>query len=140
MSPINLKLYPSDWKTAIRPRILKRDRHRCRVCKVKNYTWGYREPDGTFVPALGWSKEKGKTDREGHRIFRIQLNVAHVDHGLSDHSDANLKTMCVRCHVLYDRRVTAPKAGFTLKYGRGTGLLPFDGVPVEAEQLAPAFA
>lgn len=124
--PINLKNYPPDWKTVIRPRILKRDRHRCRVCKVKNYTWGYRDAQGLFHQVQGWDKSKGKTDREGHRIFRVQLQVAHLDHGLSDHSDANLKTLCARCHVRYDRKVTAPRAGFTLRYGRGTALLPFE--------------
>jgi hypothetical protein len=124
--PINLKLYPKDWKTAIRPRILKRDRNRCRKCGVKNHTWGYRDAAGSFHPVQGWSKERGKTDREGHRIFRILLNVAHIDHGLTDHSDGNLRALCQRCHVRHDRPVVAPRAGFTLRYGRGTGELPFE--------------
>ena len=36
--PINYSKYPPNWKTEIRPRILKRANNRCEFCGIKNYT------------------------------------------------------------------------------------------------------
>ena len=34
---------------------------------------------------------------------KVILTVAHLDHALVTHSDENLKAMCQRCHLKYDR-------------------------------------
>jgi hypothetical protein len=44
-------LYPKDWKTVIRPAILKRAGNCCEECGVQNYSIGYWDKDGLFWKA-----------------------------------------------------------------------------------------
>ncbi len=121
--PIDLKQYPPGWKKEVLPRILARDGHRCRCCGLGHRRWGFRNAAGTFRPL-----PEGRKAPPGHKAFRLLLNVVHLDHGLTDHSDANLGLMCQRCHVRYDKPSTAPRAGYTHKYPGATKTLtlPFD--------------
>jgi hypothetical protein len=109
--PIDYSKYPPNWKTEIQPRIRKRDGNRCRCCGLGNHLWGYRDAGGKFR-----SLPKGKKAPEGFKAFRILLSVAHLDHGLTDHSDENLGLMCQKCHLAYDRFYTARQAAYTNKY------------------------
>ena len=34
---------------------------------------------------------------------RVILTVAHLDHDPSNNKDSNLKAMCQRCHLRYDK-------------------------------------
>jgi len=36
--PINYNLYPANWKTEIRPRILARAANKCECCGLPNYS------------------------------------------------------------------------------------------------------
>jgi hypothetical protein len=127
--PIDYRKYPSDWKTAIRPRILARHGHRCQCCGVANHLWGFRDAGGKFHELPGWSREQGKRGPGGVRVFQIMLNVVHLDHGLTDHSDSNLGTMCQRCHGNYDKPITAAQAAYTNKYPGAAATLTLPLLP-----------
>lgn len=93
--------YPENWKDEIRPRILKRDGYRCRVCMVGQRWYGYRDNKGQFIrtesrePVFGMSTNS--------KIIRIWLSVAHLDHDTWNNEDSNLKSMCQQCHNRHDR-------------------------------------
>src|SRR5678815_366231 len=108
------KIYPDNWKTEIVPTILARDRHRCRICKVKNYTVGYRV--GHFVVVKGehetYKEARVQADRYnvlmrqnlevGYHIV-IVLAVAHLNHDTTDNRDQNLEARCQYHHLRHDR-------------------------------------
>lgn len=114
--------YPPDWKTAIRPRILARDGNKCRCCGLGNKLWGFRSAAGTFR-----SLPEGRAAPAGFKAFRVLLNVVHLDHALTDHSDDNLGLMCQKCHAAYDKPITAQQAAYTNKYpgAASVGVLQF---------------
>jgi hypothetical protein len=122
--PIDYRNYPADWKTTIRPRILARDGHRCRCCGVRDQAHGYRDAAGQFheLPL-------GTAPPLGFKPLRILMNVVHLDHGLTDHSDGNLGLMCQRCHGNYDKPITARQAAYTNKYPGAAATLPLEFQP-----------
>ena len=119
--PIDYSKYPPDWKQ-IRQRILERARHKCEVCRVKNYATGYRDLDGKF-----YSDEyvMAKLENDGYDFFnnelkhvdpfsvsiKIVLTIAHLDHDPEnwDVADERLQALCQRCHLKYDAPVKAKK-------------------------------
>lgn len=75
---------PADWDTAVRPRILRRDRRRC--------TWlGDPNHDGHPERYLAGDY----TDRE--RCTAPATDVDHIGNAL-DHADTNLRALCARHH------------------------------------------
>lgn len=64
ISKENRKLYPKNWTREIVPRILKRAGFKCEKCGLHQYSVGYRDQDGRFVPnggsgpcdASGWGR------------------------------------------------------------------------------------
>ena len=98
--PIDYKKYPDNWKTEIRPRILKRDENKCKFCGIRNYTIGWRDDTGKFEECNPlYISEFLPSDR---KEIKIILTVAHLDHKLDDHSDENLAALCQKCHLDYD--------------------------------------
>lgn len=94
--PVDYTKYPRNWLTEIRPRILKRDGHRCRHCGVANYARGHRDGFGDFRPC----------DPCPHKVkqLRIVLTIAHlVDKNPMACDDANLGALCQACHFRHDR-------------------------------------
>lgn len=81
--PIDYKRYPPNWKTEIRPAILKRANNCCEYCGVQNYS--IRD-------------EK-----------KIVLTVAHLDHDEENWSVSfdRLAALCQRCHLRYDAKEKA---------------------------------
>jgi len=77
--PCNYKLYPPNWFSEIRPRILARANNRCEFCGVPNYA-----PH----PATG---------------ARVILTIAHLDQDISNNADSNLAALCQRCHNRHDQ-------------------------------------
>ena len=128
--PENKGRYPKTWN-AVRARILARagDRcecrgecgsvHRrsawngCRRCNARNGAWGWRAEGGAFHEVrkrpLGEAKHYRTPfeiqTRKGDwvKVLAIVLTVAHLNHRPEDCRDSNLKAMCQRCHLRYDR-------------------------------------
>jgi hypothetical protein len=122
--PIDRSQYPPNWETEVRPRILARDGKKCRCCGLGNHLWGYRDAGGRFH-----SLPKGMPAPPGFKAFRILLNVVHLDHARTNHSDDNLGLMCQRCHVRYDKGVTASQAAYTNKYPAAAATLQLAFTP-----------
>ena len=113
--PINYKLYPANWKTEIRPRILQKAGNRCEICKVKNHeeilrgTWKdkecYQDMDGTIWDANNGDRLGDDYVGEVHptnKLIKVVLTIAHMNHDINDNSDGNLKALCQRCHNRHD--------------------------------------
>lgn len=80
IKPENRRRYPKDWKQ-IRAAILERAEHRCEWCGVKNHA---------------------TVERSGSQT-RIVLTIAHLDHTPENCAPENLRALCQRCHLNYDR-------------------------------------
>lgn len=100
--PENRARYPRDWKT-ISLRIRERAGNRCEGspdfpdCRAEN---GQPHPD------------------TGSRVV---LTVAHLDHQPENCDPANLKAMCQRCHLHYDRDHHAQARYRTRREGMAAG-------------------
>lgn len=116
--PIDYSKYPENWKSEIRPRILKRANNCCEFCGLANYSRGIRTlKDGGLVSldeymtdcaSNPWEIIKAKYG-EYHELLRITtiiLTVAHLDHDETNHDvkDERLRALCQRCHLRYDRK------------------------------------
>ena len=79
--PIDYNTYPPNWKTEIRPRILKKYGNRCAFCGVKNY------------------------DKNPLTGSKVVLTIMHLDHDPENENitDDRLRAACQRCHLNYDR-------------------------------------
>jgi 5-methylcytosine-specific restriction endonuclease McrA len=80
--PIDYKKYPPNWKSEMRPRILKRAGNRCEFCGAENH-----QPH----PLTG---------------SKVVLTIAHLDHDPQnwDVKDERLAALCQKCHLAYDRK------------------------------------
>ena len=117
--PIDYKKYPVNWKTEIRPSILKRAENRCEFCKIPNYAVGHRSEDGSFCPvrgsrlAMGASCYKEAKDYLEWlnefpdfpiKYFIIVLTIAHLDQNIKNNKPENLRALCQRCHLKHDAK------------------------------------
>ena len=117
--PIDYKKYPPNWKTEIRPRILKRAENRCEFCGIKNYAvhWSAMMYKGS--PRIKWfgtkweavesAKESGWNCPIEHPIVKpvkVVLTIAHLDHDETnwDVKDERLASLCQICHLKYDAK------------------------------------
>jgi hypothetical protein len=101
--------YPKDWK-AISLRIRERAQDRCEcVSECGLHPWGRC------------------VEKQGRKAFfakgKIILTVAHLDHTPENCGDDNLKAMCQRCHLRYDREHHAETSRKTREAKRGQILL-----------------
>jgi 5-methylcytosine-specific restriction endonuclease McrA len=76
--PFRKELYPTNWKE-ISLRIRERAGWKCEFCGAENY-----KPH----PITG---------------SKVVLTVAHLDHNPQNCADENLRALCQRCHLSYDR-------------------------------------
>jgi hypothetical protein len=131
ISPANMPLYPGgsikspEW-LAIRQRIQHRAGDCCEGCGVANGAVGIRLPPdrafmelpgfepGDLVEVLGWFDRIGLAT-VGYKVIRIVCTTAHLDGGLSDHSDDNLAFWCQQCHNSHDAPSRAVNAAATRK-------------------------
>lgn len=104
--PIDYKKYPKNWKTDIRPAILERDEHRCSFCGVPNYSIGVRHENGVWEEIeqsfAGDMYAENLRDM-GHKVIKIVLTVAHLDHDITNNEYQNLAALCQKCHLNYDK-------------------------------------
>ena len=89
IKPEHRDRYPPDWED-IRGRVLTRAGHRCEWpgCGAPNYACGYWNRDCFTV--VGFDiidpREAVQLAVQGHRLLRIVLTVAHIDH-VPEHCD-----------------------------------------------------
>src|SRR5690606_24615649 len=139
--PIGYKKYPSNWKTEIVPKIKARENNRCAFRGVKNYSVGYR--NGTeFIPTWGneYQDKAGKgelTYKEARDLVKhcnecgddnliiIVLTVAHLDHDITNNELSNLKALCQKCHLDYDKEHHRKNRRETISKKKGLVELPF---------------
>ncbi len=114
--PIDYRKYPEDWKTRIRPDILRRANNRCEICGVEN---------GSYVMRPHTWHGNGLLDkRRGHGIMtvlwpvRIVLTIAHMDHDVTNNDYSNLKALCQKCHLDLDRDQHRTNAAVTRSKAR----------------------
>jgi hypothetical protein len=99
--PIDYKKYCSDWK--LRSRFIRfyRARNHCEVCGCENY-----KPH----PITG---------------SKVVLTVAHLNHDINDNNFFNLKAMCQKCHLNYDKEHHSQNRSKTIKSKKKLVELPF---------------
>ena len=114
--PIDYKKYPANWKSEIRPAILKRAENKCEFCGVKNYSIGLRNKEGIFYTVDFITEELESTgldmfeDELLHCVLidgsvnpiKIVLTIAHLDHDIKNNDYSNLRALCQRCHNRHD--------------------------------------
>ena len=97
---MNYSEYHPDWKDIIRPAILKRDNYRCRVCSILHKATVYKTSTGAYMECdeftAAWAENAGK------KVFKLSLQIAHIDHNKSNNDPANLLTLCPRHHSRMD--------------------------------------
>lgn len=122
--PENRARYPKDWK-AISQRIRARAGNRCEGspdfpdCRVPNYSIGYRDERGVWIEK-GHGSQQDLADLQFSygdlfSLTRIVLTVAHLDHTPENCDPSNLRAMCQRCHLNYDKHHHAQTAYATRK-------------------------
>lgn len=116
IKPENKKLYPKNWKE-IRYKILKRANNKCEFCGVENHSVGYRDKDGNFIESIGMQQEADELD--GEHLFQIVLTIAHLDHNPTNNNPENLKALCQKCHLNYDKEHHQETRRNTLKEKTG---------------------
>ena len=113
--------YPKDWPK-ISMRIRKRSEGRCECegeCGRVHECGGHDE--GLCICDGRCFERHGRLARE----FRgnVVLTVAHLDHRPENCDPSNLKAMCQRCHLRYDREHHMKNARATRERKKGP-LLP----------------
>lgn len=78
IKPENQHRYPADWKD-IRRKILERAGKRCEFCGAENHKSN---------PVTG---------------SRVVLTIAHLDQQPENNNPDNLRALCQKCHLGYDR-------------------------------------
>ena len=100
--PIDYRKYPPDWKTRIRPDILRRANNRCEMCGAENGSYVMR-------PRIVTWRGNGLLDKRRGCVLmtfwpvRIVLTIAHMDHDVTNNDYSNLKALCQKCHLDLDR-------------------------------------
>jgi hypothetical protein len=105
--PCDYSLYPSNWKTEIRPRILARagevrnengdilTEARCEWCGAPNHSWRVTTPKrvGYIIEGGPWTPSD----------TYVVLTVAHLEHDATRCEDPDLAALCQKCHLGHDK-------------------------------------
>lgn len=110
--PINYRNYIFDWKSRVRPDIMKRANNHCEVCGVKNYTVvkvfrsGLRVNQDdyfTYKDATSVAKKLNlEANTDLYKYVVVVLTIAHLDHDIKNNDYLNLKALCQKCHNRHD--------------------------------------
>lgn len=113
--PIDKTKYPKNWN-AISRMIRHRDGWRCVWCGLVNGVIGYRH-QGEFIQLANCIANAGmEVDaaiEDGHKVIRIVLTVAHLDHTPANCDPENLVSLCQKCHLVYDQQHHQRNAALT---------------------------
>jgi hypothetical protein len=111
--PIDYRDYHPDWRWITR-QIKEQAGDRCEFCGVANRTRYIRIGD-TILERV----HDDETALCRHRkCQRIVLTVAHLDHDRTNNDPANLRALCQRCHLNWDREHHATNAAKTRRRNR----------------------
>jgi len=105
--PMHAANYPPNWRD-VSAAIRARANSRCECAGECGLHHGRRCQEQNGQPAR-WAKGK------------VVLTVAHLNHLPHDCRPLNLKAMCQRCHLRYDRDHHAQTASHTRAERRGQG-------------------
>ncbi len=97
----NRDKYPPHWEDTIRPLILLRDKYTCQKCGVRHRKCYVFQKDGTRFEIP--EDEISEWRAYGDKAYKVHLQVAHLDQNPSNNDDDNLKAMCPKCHLAFDR-------------------------------------
>lgn len=114
--PENRGRYPKDW-SEIRIKVLARAKNRCE-CMGEC---------GCVDQRMSAPRRCGEKNGERAQTFNgtVLLTIAHLNHTPEDNRPENLKAMCQRCHLRYDREHHATTRRKTRE--RETGQMPLFG-------------
>ena len=126
--PENQARYPKDW-AEISKRIRRRARNRCECrgeCGLRHHRVKGKQID--LPPELQIKGTRAfrcaAVNGDPHPVTKskVVLTTAHLNHKPEDCADTNLKAMCQKCHLTYDRHHHASNRRRTreLKTGQGT--------------------
>ena len=99
--PIDYSKYPDNWKTEIRPAILKRAMNHCELCGLPNHR---RLRRSKINAALVLHDTSSVGHRLWHKPIKIVLTIAHLDQDITNNDHKNLMALCQRCHLIWDRK------------------------------------
>lgn len=115
IAPQYRHLYKSqEWQDK-RSAALERSAGKCNRCRVPNNTIVERGKSDKRVwwrmpntKSIWWINEQGTSELPPEPIQKIwnvfiRLTTAHLDHNPENMDDANLETLCCRCHIMHDR-------------------------------------
>lgn len=102
----NRHRYTHDWFSVVRPTILVRDKFRCSFCQARQGSKGYYDQN-QFIELLDdfmtdWAQ------RRQLKIYKIYLQVMHLDQDVNNNTLTNLAAGCARCHLKYDNKYKPP--------------------------------
>jgi 5-methylcytosine-specific restriction endonuclease McrA len=110
--PIDYKKYVFDWKSRVRPDIIRRANNHCELCGIKNYTLVrvFRSGIRQFISEYFTAKDANSVcsylnkniDRKISKHIVVVLTVAHLDHDIKNNDYQNLKALCQKCHNRHD--------------------------------------
>lgn len=83
------------------------------------------EPDGDGTRC---SRREGQTIPGNLNRWPVVLTTAHLDHDPGNVDEENLRALCQRCHLRYDRHLHAERRASGADSRRGQARL-FDGEP-----------
>lgn len=113
--------YPPDWPS-IRLQIKHQANDRCEFCGVPNRAWGARDCLGRWHSEVEINEMPSYTANAlfpaGPHFFRIVLTVAHLCHDTMCRDPTDLRALCQRCHLNYDRPRHIAKARATIRRKR----------------------
>lgn len=103
----NKHRYPENWNDVIRPAILARDGFRCDDCNACHRDTGYYVDNQFFVLhdqfQIDWAK------RQGFKVTKIHLQIAHLDQNPANNDYSNLRAKCPKCHLRFDNLYNSAK-------------------------------
>lgn len=98
----NKHKYSDSWNDTIRPEVLKRDKYQCKVCGVRHRkSYVFRKNGSYFLVPDNEIKE---WKEYGDKCYKVFLQVAHLDQNPSNNNYSNLRSMCPKCHLNFDRK------------------------------------
>lgn len=131
IKPENRARYPKNWKE-IRAQILERAQHKCEFCGIENYKYRWTDRGVEHVGSEeDYCDFYNRSDGEmWPKATRIVLTIAHLDHTPENNAPENLRALCQRCHLRYDKPHHMRNAAITRHNRRngGASLFQLEGV------------